>query len=84
VLSAAEGGRRTPFAANYRPQFHFRTSDVVGVVALAPGVAVVRPGEAASLTVELGQPVPMSPGLGFAMREGRLTVAAGTVTEVLD
>ena len=84
VLSAAEGGRRTPFAANYRPQFHFRTSDVVGVVALADGVTVVRPGEAASLTVELGQPVAMSPGLGFAMREGRLTVAAGTVREVLD
>ncbi|MEV6641645.1 elongation factor Tu [Amycolatopsis sp. NPDC051371] len=84
VLSAAEGGRRTPFAANYRPQFHFRTSDVVGVVALAEGVAVVRPGEAASLTVELGQPVAMSPGLGFAMREGRLTVAAGSVREVLD
>ena len=84
VLSAAEGGRRTPFAANYRPQFHFRTSDVVGVVALAEGVTVVRPGEAASLTVELGQPVAMSPGLGFAMREGRLTVAAGTVREVLD
>ncbi|MEU5263890.1 elongation factor Tu [Amycolatopsis sp. NPDC021455] len=84
VLSAAEGGRRTPFAANYRPQFHFRTSDVVGVVALAEGVTVVRPGDEAELTVELGQPVAMSPGLGFAMREGRLTVAAGTVREVLD
>ncbi|MEU8634061.1 elongation factor Tu [Amycolatopsis sp. NPDC048633] len=84
VLSAAEGGRRTPFAANYRPQFHFRTSDVVGVVTPADGVTVVRPGEAASLTVELGQAVAMSPGLGFAMREGRLTVAAGTVREVLD
>ncbi|VVJ18592.1 Translation elongation factor Tu [Amycolatopsis camponoti] len=84
VLSAAEGGRRTPFAANYRPQFHFRTSDVVGVVTLAEGVTVVRPGEAASLTVELGQPIAMSAGLGFAMREGRLTVAAGTVREVLD
>ncbi|MEU0794379.1 elongation factor Tu [Amycolatopsis sp. NPDC005961] len=84
VLSAAEGGRRTPFAANYRPQFHFRTSDVVGVVTLAEGVTVVRPGEAASLTVEVGQPIAMSAGLGFAMREGRLTVAAGTVREVLD
>ena len=83
VLSAAEGGRRTPFAENYRPQFHFRTGDVVGVVGLG-GVPVVRPGESAELTVELGQPVAMNPGLGFAMREGRLTVAAGTVTELLD
>ena len=83
VLSAAEGGRRTPFAENYQPQFHFRTGDVVGVVGLGD-VPLVRPGDSVELTVELGQPVAMNPGLGFAMREGRLTVAAGTVTELLD
>ncbi|HEZ1577030.1 TPA: elongation factor Tu, partial [Neisseria meningitidis] len=28
VLSKEEGGRHTPFFANYRPQFYFRTTDV--------------------------------------------------------
>ncbi|MFV2012701.1 hypothetical protein [Micromonospora sp. LOL_027] len=28
------GGRRTSFFANYRPQFYFRTTDVVGSVSL--------------------------------------------------
>src|SRR5678816_48661 len=28
VLSKDEGGRHTPFFANYRPQFYFRTTDV--------------------------------------------------------
>src|SRR5881398_1178890 len=30
VLSKDEGGRHTPFFANYRPQFYFRTADVTG------------------------------------------------------
>ena len=31
VLTKEEGGRHTPFFANYRPQFYFRTTDVTGV-----------------------------------------------------
>src|SRR4051812_49549226 len=34
VLSKDEGGRHTPFFANYRPQFYFRTTDVTGEVVL--------------------------------------------------
>ncbi|MFB9903951.1 elongation factor Tu [Allokutzneria oryzae] len=82
VLSAEEGGRRTPFGTNYRPQFHFRTSDVVGVVELEEGQFVL-PGDSVELTVELGKPVAMAEGLGFAIREGGRTVGAGTVLEIL-
>ncbi|MCU1684692.1 MAG: tufA [Amycolatopsis sp.] len=82
VLSEKEGGRRTPFADNYRPQFHFRTSDVVGVVGLGEA-GIARPGDDAEFTVELGKPVAMTVGLGFAVREGGRTVAAGTVAELL-
>ena len=38
VLSKEEGGRHTPFFANYRPQFYFRTTDVTGAVTLGEGV----------------------------------------------
>src|SRR5690606_31985370 len=37
VLSKDEGGRHTPFFANYRPQFYFRTTDVTGEVILPEG-----------------------------------------------
>ncbi|MDB5738611.1 MAG: tuf, partial [Sphingomonas bacterium] len=37
VLSKDEGGRHTPFFANYRPQFYFRTTDVTGEVTLPEG-----------------------------------------------
>jgi elongation factor Tu len=82
VLSEQEGGRRTPIVDNYRPQFHFRTSDVPGTVHL--DTAMVLPGDSVEFTVDLGKPIAMSPGQGFAVREGRLTVAAGTVRAVLD
>ncbi|MGW1540601.1 elongation factor Tu [Streptomyces sp. NPDC002309] len=81
VLSAREGGRTTPLTTGYRPQFYIRTADVVGDVDLG-GVAVARPGETVTLSVELGREVPLEPGLGFAIREGGRTVGAGTVTAV--
>ncbi|MBT2404814.1 MULTISPECIES: elongation factor Tu [unclassified Streptomyces] len=82
VLSAREGGRTTPVASGYRPQFYIRTADVVGDVDLGEA-AVARPGETVAMTVELGRDVPLEAGLGFAIREGGRTVGAGTVTTVL-
>ncbi|MGW2840947.1 elongation factor Tu [Streptomyces sp. NPDC001493] len=82
VLSAREGGRTTPVATGYRPQFYIRTADVVGDVDLGTA-GVARPGETVTMTVELGRDVPLEAGLGFAIREGGRTVGAGTVTALL-
>ncbi|GGV55915.1 elongation factor Tu-3 [Streptomyces longisporoflavus] len=81
VLSTKEGGRSTPIATGYRPQFYLRTADVVGDVDLG-AAAVARPGDTVTVTVELGRAMPLETGLGFAIREGGRTVGAGTVTEV--
>ncbi|MFE7317997.1 elongation factor Tu [Streptomyces sp. NPDC057555] len=81
VLSAEEGGRRTPLSTGYRPQFYLRTADVVGTLDLGER-AVARPGETVTAVVELGRAVPVEPGLGFAVREGGRTVGAGTVRTV--
>ncbi|GAA2272055.1 MULTISPECIES: elongation factor Tu [Kitasatospora] len=83
LLSTAEGGRRTPIGSGYRPQFYLRTGDVVGEVQLPGGPGVALPGETLEVAVTLGQPVPLEPGLGFAVREGGRTVAAGTVLAIL-
>ncbi|MFD9820873.1 elongation factor Tu [Streptomyces violascens] len=82
VLSTREGGRSTPIATGYRPQFYIRTADVVGDVDLGE-LAVARPGDTVTMTVELGRDTPLEPGLGFAIREGGRTVGAGTVSSVL-
>ncbi|QFG23019.1 elongation factor Tu [Actinomadura sp. WMMB 499] len=83
VLTAAEGGRSRPFFHGYRPQFHFRTTDVVGGVDLGEG-GMALPGDDVDMVVELGKPVAMTAGLGFAIREGGRTVGAGSVVELLD
>ncbi|TDD59806.1 elongation factor Tu [Kribbella antibiotica] len=83
ALSTAEGGRHTPFAADYRPQFYFRTTDVSGGIDLGTTTQVM-PGDTVDLAVELVKPIALNVGLGFAVREGGHTVAAGTVTELLD
>lgn len=82
ILSAREGGRTTPVATGYRPQFYIRTADVVGDIDLGEA-AVARPGDTVTMTVELGRDTPLESGLGFAIREGGRTVGAGTVTALL-
>jgi elongation factor Tu len=83
VLSKEEGGRHTPFFANYRPQFYFRTTDVTGTIKLAEGTEMVMPGDNTVMTVELISPIAMEEGLRFAIREGGRTVGAGRVTKIL-
>ena len=83
VLSKEEGGRHTPFFANYRPQFYFRTTDVTGAVTLEEGVEMVMPGENVAITVELIAPIAMEDGLRFAIREGGRTVGAGVVASII-
>ena len=84
VLSKEEGGRHTPFFANYRPQFYFRTTDVTGVIALPEGVEMVMPGDYVDMEVELLAPVALEVGTKFSIREGGRTVGAGVVTEIVE
>ncbi len=84
VLSKEEGGRHTPFFANYRPQFYFRTTDVTGAVDLPEGVEMVMPGDNVKITVSLIAPIAMEEGLRFAIREGGRTVGAGVVSKIIE
>jgi len=82
VLSKDEGGRHTPFFANYRPQFYFRTTDVTGEVVLPEGTEMVMPGDNIALSVKLIAPIAMDEGLRFAIREGGRTVGSGVVAKI--
>jgi elongation factor Tu len=83
VLTKEEGGRHTPFFANYRPQFYMRTTDVTGAVSLPEGVEMCMPGDNVEMTIELITPIAIEEGLRFAIREGGRTVGAGVVTQVV-
>jgi len=83
ILTKEEGGRHTPFFSNYRPQFYFRTTDVTGTIQLPEGTEMVMPGDNVTITVQLLNPIAMSEGLRFAIREGGHTVGAGVVSKIL-
>jgi len=83
ILTKEEGGRHTPFFANYRPQFYFRTTDVTGVVSLPEGTEMVMPGDNVNINVQLIVPIAMEEKLRFAIREGGRTVGAGVVSKIL-
>ncbi|KAF0143186.1 MAG: elongation factor Tu [Rhodospirillaceae bacterium] len=84
ILTKEEGGRHTPFFANYRPQFYFRTTDVTGIVRLPEGIEMVMPGDNVRMQVELIAPIAMDEGLRFAIREGGRTVGAGVVSKIIE
>jgi elongation factor Tu len=83
LLSAKEGGRHTPFASGYTPQFYFGATDVSGALEV-PGEegALVHPGDRAKVRFRLLRPVGIEPGMRFALREGGRTIGAGLVTAV--
>ena len=83
VLTKDEGGRHTPFVANYRPQFYFRTTDVTGIVKELGGAEMVMPGDHVEMTVELIAPIAIEEGTKFSIREGGRTVGSGSVTKII-
>jgi len=84
ILTKDEGGRHTPFFANYRPQFYFSTTDVTGIVALQQGTEMVMPGDNVTVDVELMVPIAMEEKQRFAIREGGRTVGSGVITKIVE
>ncbi len=84
VLFKEEGGRHTPFFANYRPQFYFRTTDVTGIIQLPEGTEMVMPGDNVEMTIELIAPIAIEEGTKFSIREGGRTVGYGVVATIVE
>jgi elongation factor Tu len=89
VLKKEEGGRHTPFFANYRPQFYVRTTDVTGTIQSytaddGSAVEMVMPGDRIKMTVELINAIAIEQGMRFAIREGGRTIGAGVVSKILE
>jgi len=80
VLTAKEGGRHTPFATGYKPQFFFGTTDITGTLEVPS--ELVMPGDRARVSFRLQHAVGIEPGMRFALREAKKTVGAGVVLSV--
>ena len=86
VLSEEEGGRRTGFGQNYRPQMFLRTADEAANLAWPEGVesdTLAQPGDNVEMVLTTHKPLAVEQGQRFNIREGGRTVATGLVTRVL-
>lgn len=84
VLSKAEGGRTHPFKEEYTPQFYVRTADVTGHFTFGEDLKIVMPGDSITVQVRLKVRLGLAPGVRFTLREGRLTIGAGVILEILE
>ncbi|KKZ62746.1 translation elongation factor Tu [[Emmonsia] crescens] len=87
VLTEAEGGRRTGFGQNYRPQMFIRTADEAAHLSFpdaADETKLVMPGDNVEMILKTHRPIAAEAGQRFNMREGGRTVATGLVTRVLE
>ncbi|BCR86335.1 translation elongation factor Tu [Aspergillus chevalieri] len=86
VLTEAEGGRRTGFGANYRPQLFLRTADEAADLSF-PGEdqsGRVMPGDNVEMVLKTHRPVAAEAGQRFNIREGGRTVATGLITRIVE
>ncbi|KAG6850493.1 hypothetical protein H0H93_012494 [Arthromyces matolae] len=84
VLTKDEGGRYTPFTANYRPQLFIRTADITVNLTFPEGTPdagekMVMPGDNVDLVCDLHFNVAAEVGGRFTLREGGKTI--GTVVQ---
>ncbi|EIW64407.1 translation elongation factor Tu [Trametes versicolor FP-101664 SS1] len=89
VLTKDEGGRYTPFMANYTPQLFIRTADISTRLSWPEGTAdaeekMVMPGDNVEMVCTLHNDVAGEVGSRFTLREGGKTIGTGIITKVLE
>jgi elongation factor Tu len=89
-VSANDGGRSTPIASGYRPQFFFEGEDFeCRSIEVLPDRWVL-PGETAHVKITLSEYATdalgrrLKLGKTFELREGHKSIAAGVVTGLVD
>ena len=87
VLTEEEGGRKSGFGQNYRPQMYLRTADEAASLSWPEGTEdankMVMPGDNVEMVIKTHHPTVMETGSRFNIREGGRTVATGLITRVL-
>ena len=87
ILTEEEGGRKSGFTENYKPQVYIRTADEAASLKFPEGTEdttkMVMPGDNLEMVLHTHHPVVMEAGERFNMREGGRTVATGLITRIL-
>ena len=86
VLTEDEGGRKSGFGTNYRPQIFIRTADEAAELkwpdTFEEQEKLVMPGDNVEMVLRTHHPIAMEAGQRFNVREGGKTVATGLITRI--
>ena len=83
ILTKDDGGRHTPFFANYRPQIQIGTTTVASTITLPEGVEMVMPGEKLKLTLNLEESLTLEEDSFVTIMDGGRIVGTGKVTKII-
>lgn len=82
ILTKEEGGRRTPFFSNYKPELEINSKRYIAVCKLE-NVEAVFPGDDAVITFEFNEAVEVNINDTFTMIENDKIIGSGVITEIL-
>lgn len=83
IMKEEEGGRKLPFFSKFKSQLFIRTAEVAAAITLPEGVEMAKGGDNLKLNLKLEFPMPLQKGERFSFREGKKTIAAGVITDIL-
>ncbi|XP_033627822.1 elongation factor Tu, mitochondrial-like [Asterias rubens] len=83
ILTKEEGGRHKPFVSNFTPVMFSHTWDISARITLPEDKEMVMPGEDVSLSLALQKNMVLELGQRFTLRDGRITLGTGIITEIL-
>ena len=84
VMTQEECGTHIPLVGNDKPEIHLWTIDVIGHLHLSSEIAIVNPGEHATVQISLDVPMPLEIGTRFEIKKMDVKIGIGVVTEIIE
>ena len=84
VMTQEECGTHIPLVGNDKPEIHLWTIDVTGHLHLSSEVAIVNPGEHATVRISLDVPMAITIGTRFEIKKMEVNIGMGVVTEMIE
>ncbi len=84
VMTQEECGTHIPLVGNDKPEIHLWTIDVTGHLHLPSEVAIVNPGEHATVQILLDVPMALAIGTRFEIKKMDVKIGIGVVTGIIE
>ena len=84
VMTQEECGTHIPLVGNDKPEIHLWTIGITGHLHLSSEVAIISPGEHATVQISLDIPMALTIGTRFEIKKMEVNIGIGVVTEIIE